>query len=526
MKIAHKMLIVPAAAMTGLLCLGGLSYFSMQENERRMQDLKDVTFAALQQASQQSIALGQIHAATYARIAIAGSLSEDDLKRYGEQANAGLGAISKELDLLKALPGAAEAAQALPLVRQYRASVAQALDLASMDPNTGVAAMQEADGRYQQVRALLARVVADLGRETDKVLREGKDADRRANWITLLTTLVGFAVLLALSRWVTRAVLRPIADTCAAAERLAAGDLATEIQVHCDDEIGALARALSTVVANWRRLLGDIRHVGSTITQEAGEIAQGNADLSARTESQASSLEQTAASMHELTGAVRENADHARQANQLVVSASDVALQGGRVVGQVVETMASIKASSSRVGDIIGVIDAIAFQTNILALNAAVEAARAGEQGRGFAVVATEVRALAQRSAQAAREIKGLIEDSMAKVADGSELADAAGQTMDNIVASVRHITEIMNEITVASQRQTNGIEEVNSAITEMDDLTQRNAALVEQSTAAAQSMHDQALDLLRVVGMFQLPGAAPAGAALALALAGTAARA
>jgi methyl-accepting chemotaxis protein len=524
LKIAHKMLIVPAAAMTGLLCLGGLSYFSMQENERRMQDLRDVTFAALQQASQQSIALGQIHAATYARIAIAGSLSEDDLKRYGEQANAGLGAISKELDLLKTRPGAAEAAQALPLVGQYRASVAQALDLASMDPNTGVAAMQQADGRYQQVRALLARVVADLGRETDKVLREGKDADRRANWITLLTTLVGFAVLLGLSRWVTRAVLRPIADTCAAAERLAAGDLATEIEVHCDDEIGALARALSTVVANWRRLLGDIRNVGSTITQEAGEIAQGNADLSARTESQASSLEQTAASMHELTGAVRENADHARQANQLVVSASDVALQGGQVVGQMVETMASIKASSSRVGDIIGVIDAIAFQTNILALNAAVEAARAGEQGRGFAVVATEVRALAQRSAQAAREIKGLIEDSMAKVANGSELADTAGQTMDNIVASVRHVTEIMNEITVASRRQSTGIDEVNSAITEMDDLTQRNAALVEQSTAAAQSMHDQALDLLRVVGMFQLPGAAPAGGALALA--GTAARA
>ena len=510
MKIAHKLLIVPAAAMLGLLFLGSLSYVSMQADERRMQGLKDVTFSALQQASQQSIALGQVHAATYARIAIAGSLTEAELKQYGEQANSHLGAVSKALEQLRALPGAADAAQALPLVDQYRASVAQALDLASMDPNTGVAAMQGADGHYQKVRALLAKVVANLGHETDQALQEGKDANRQANWITLLTTLVGFAALVALTSWVTRTVLRPIAATCAAAERLAAGDLATDIVVQSDDELGALARALSTVVENWRRLLGDIRNVGSTITQEASEIAQGNADLSARTESQASSLQQTAASMHELTGAVRENADHARHANALVVSASDVALQGGQVVGQVVATMASIKASSSRVGDIIGVIDAIAFQTNILALNAAVEAARAGEQGRGFAVVATEVRALAQRSAQAAREIKGLIEDSMANVANGSALADTAGQTMDNIVSSVRHVTEIMNEITVASQRQTSGIEEVNSAITEMDDLTQRNAALVEQSAAAAQSMRDQALDLLRVVGMFQLPGALP----------------
>ncbi|MYN37829.1 HAMP domain-containing protein [Duganella sp. FT109W] len=515
MKIAHKLLIVPAAALTALLCVGILSYLSMQENERRMQSLKDVTFNALQQASQQSIALGQLHAATYARIAIAGSLSEDELKRYGEQTSTGLVAISKELTELKALPGATEAAQALPLVEQYRASVVQALDLASMDPNTGVAAMQQADGHYQQVRTLLAKVVANLGRETDQALQEGKDADRQANWITLLTTLAAFAALLALTSWVTRTVLRPIAAACAAAERLAAGDLATDIPVQYDDELGALARALATVVANWRRLLGEIRAAGSTITQEAGEIAQGNADLSARTESQASSLQQTAASMHELTGAVRANADHARQANQLVVSASDVALQGGQVVGQVVETMASIKASSSRVGDIIGVIDAIAFQTNILALNAAVEAARAGEQGRGFAVVATEVRALAQRSAQAAREIKGLIEESMAQVADGSALADTAGQTMNNIVASVRQVTEIMNEITVASQRQTTGIEEVNSAIGEMDDLTQRNAALVEQAAAAAQNMRDQALDLLRVVGMFQLPGAVVAAAPL-----------
>ncbi len=506
MKIAHKLLVVPAAALCCLLCLGGLSYFSMRANEQRLQDLRDVTFSAVQLASQQAISLGQIHSATYARIAIAGSLTEADLKKYGEQANQGLATIGEQLAALKSMAGAGEAAQALPLVQQYRASVAQALDLASMDPNTGVAAMQDADARYQQVRLLLAKVVDNLHRQTDAALQDSRSAGRQANWITIITMLGGFAALVALTGWVTRSVLRPIAQACSAAERLAAGDLVSKVSADRDDEIGVLSRALATVVENWTQLLGDIRRVGTTITQAAGEIAQGNAALSERTEAQANSLQQTAASMQALTGAVRENAGHAVQANQLVVSASDVALQGGQVVGQVVDTMASIKTSSSRVVDIISVIDAIAFQTNILALNAAVEAARAGEQGRGFAVVATEVRGLAQRSAQAAREIKELIEASVARVDDGSRLVDTAGRTMDDIVASVRHVTEIMNDITTASQRQTSGIEGVNNAITEMEDLTQRNAALVEQSAAAAQSMRDQALDLLRVVGRFQLP--------------------
>ncbi|MFA9216358.1 MAG: methyl-accepting chemotaxis protein [Sphingomonadaceae bacterium] len=506
MKIAHKMLVMPAAALASLMLLGALSYSSMQQNEARIQDLKDSTFAALRIASQQSIVLGQIHAATYAKIAIAGSLSEADLGNFSKATVTNLAQISAEITQLKAMAGAADAAQVLPLVAQYRASVAQALDLASMDANTGVAAMQTADGHYQQVRALLNKVVGNLNQQTVDALQESKRADGQAIWITLAAMVASSVLLLGLTRWISRAVLTPIADACAAAERLAAGDLETPVQVLRDDEIGALAQALATVVANWTQLLGEIRAAGRTITQEASEIAHGNADLSARTEAQASSLQQTAASMHELTGTVRENGEHARQANQLVVSASGVAMEGGQVMTQMVQTMASIKVSSSRVVDIIGVIDSIAFQTNILALNAAVEAARAGEQGRGFAVVATEVRHLAQRSAQAAREIKDLIEDSVSKVDNGSKLADTAGHTMDNIVASVRHVTEIMNDISVASQRQTTGIEEVNSAITQMDDLTQRNAALVEQAAAAAQSMREQAEELLTAVGKFQLP--------------------
>ncbi len=493
--------------------LGTVSYFSMQDNEGRIQNLKESTFVALRTASQQSNVLGQIHSSSYAKIAIAGSLTEADLAAFGKQTSGELDKVAAELNRLKDMTGANEAALALPMLAAYRAGVAQALDLASMDANTGVAAMQGADGQYQKMRAVLDKVVGNLNQQADLSLQEAKTADSRAIWVILIVMGIGSLVLLALTGAITRAVLHPIADACATAERLAAGDLATPVEMRRDDEMGALSRALSTVIDNWTHLLTDIRTAGHTITQEASEIAQGNADLSARTESQASSLEETAASMHELTDTVRENADHAQQANQLVVSASDVAVQGGQVMEQMVDTMASIKESSARVVDIISLIDSIAFQTNILALNAAVEAARAGEQGRGFAVVATEVRGLAQRSAQAAREIKHLIDDSVGKVETGSKLADTAGQTMGNIVTSVRHVTEIMNDISVASRRQTQGIEEVNSAITEMDDLTQRNAALVEQAAAAAQSMREQAHELLKAVSSFQLPASAAVAA-------------
>jgi methyl-accepting chemotaxis protein len=251
--------------------------------------------------------------------------------------------------------------------------------------------------------------------------------------------------------------------------------------------------------------VGQVRLGTETISTASREIANGNADLSARTEAQASSLEQTTSSMEELTSTVKQNAENARQANQLVVSASDVATRGGDVVGQVVETMGSIKESSRKIVDIIGVIDGIAFQTNILALNAAVEAARAGEQGRGFAVVASEVRSLAQRSAAAAKEIKTLIGDSVEKVDVGSRLVDQAGRTMDEIVTSVRHVADIMNEIASASAEQSSGIEQVNRAVSQMDEMTQQNAALVEQAAAAAASMQDQAVTLAQAVAVFRL---------------------
>ena len=255
------------------------------------------------------------------------------------------------------------------------------------------------------------------------------------------------------------------------------------------------------------QVVGEVRTGTDTITTASAEIASGNMDLSARTEAQASSLEQTAASMEELTSTVKQNADNARQANQMAASASEVAVKGGAVVSQVVNTMGAINDSSRKIVEIISVIDGIAFQTNILALNAAVEAARAGEQGRGFAVVAAEVRSLAQRSAAAAKEVKILIDDSVGKVDTGSRLVEQAGSTMQEVVASIRRVTDIMGEITAASAEQTAGIEQVNQAVTEMDTVTQQNAALVEQAAAAAGAMQEQAHRLAQAVSVFQLDG-------------------
>jgi methyl-accepting chemotaxis protein len=286
---------------------------------------------------------------------------------------------------------------------------------------------------------------------------------------------------------------------------LARGDLTEKISAQYSGTWGRMKDDANTTVDKLTAIVGQIKESTESINTASREIASGNTDLSSRTEEQAASLEETASSMEELTSTVKQNAENAKQANQLAAGASDVAVKGGEVVGQVVTTMSSINESSKKIVDIIAVIDGIAFQTNILALNAAVEAARAGEQGRGFAVVATEVRNLAQRSAAAAKEIKELISDSVEKVGAGTNLVDEAGRTMDEIVSSVKRVTDIMGEITAASQEQSAGIEQVNQAITQMDEVTQQNAALVEQAAAAAESMEEQAGHLANAVAIFKL---------------------
>ncbi|MFT5961086.1 MAG: methyl-accepting chemotaxis protein, partial [Burkholderiaceae bacterium] len=334
--------------------------------------------------------------------------------------------------------------------------------------------------------------------------------DSRSAYLSARNLMLGLAAIalmltLFISVTITRSIVRPLRAAVTIARRVADGDLTAEITVRSTDETGALMQSLKTMSDSLISTITQLRHGSDTIAVATREIASGNADLSSRTESQASSLEQTASSMEELTATVRQNADNARQANQLVISASDFAIKGGGVVNQVVATMSSIKESSNKIVDIIGVIDSIAFQTNILALNAAVEAARAGEQGRGFAVVASEVRSLAQRSASAAREIKSLIADTVGKVDTGSKLVDDAGQTMHQIVSSVKHVADIMSEITAASQEQSAGITEVNQAISQMDEMTQQNSALVEQAAAAAESLQGEAVALTRAVAIFRL---------------------
>ncbi len=353
------------------------------------------------------------------------------------------------------------------------------------------------DGQLDNVRAARQAIAAEFS--------------RLYFWgALLLAVCVGIAVF---ASWtLSHGIARGLASTRSAAQHMGAGDLSQPVLVQGRDELAEMAQALATMQASLIDVVAHVRQGSESVATASAEIAQGNNDLSARTEQQASAIEETAASMEELGATVRQNADSAQQAKQLAVSASTVAAKGGQVVNQVVETMKGINASSRKISDIISVIDGIAFQTNILALNAAVEAARAGEQGRGFAVVASEVRSLAGRSAEAAKEIKSLINDSVNRVEQGSALVDQAGETMSEVVDAIQRVSDIMSEISAASNEQSSGVAQVGEAVQQMDQTTQQNAALVEQMAAAASSLRNQAQDLVQSVAVFNLgvQGAGP----------------
>ena len=365
-------------------------------------------------------------------------------------------------------------------------------------------------------------LLASLATQARGHMEEARAAldQRTATMSTLIAAavLLGLAVLVPLTLFSVRSITQSLEQARALAERIAAGDLSHAVQSRQRDEIGSLVAAMGRMQDALRTLVGQVQQAAGSIATASDEIALGNQDLSQRTEQTAASLQQTASSMELLTGTVQHSAESSRQASGLAANAAEVAVRGGAVVAQVVQTMGEISDSSRRIGDITGVIDSIAFQTNILALNAAVEAARAGEQGRGFAVVASEVRSLAQRSADAAKEIKALIGASVERVEGGSRLVAQAGETMTEIVASVRRVSDIVAEITSAAAEQAGSIGQVGQSVSHLDQMTQQNAALVEESAAASQSLRDQAGRLTEAVSRFKLQGGAPQPGAVALA--------
>jgi methyl-accepting chemotaxis protein len=422
--------------------------------------------------------------------------------------------VAELYDKLKGLLEAEDERGLFEHVQRERQAYLAQMDpfLAEVEAGKADAALERLLGGVRTTQLAYMKALQDIREHVEADMKEdvarAKAAAAKAEWLMVGAVLLGACLAGAFGWAVTRSVTRPVNEAVGALQRVAAGDLAVDVRSSRRDELGQLLGAVGETVASLRRVVTEVRTGVDSVTTASQQIAAGNSDLSGRTEQQASSLQETAASMEQLTGTVQQSAATARQADQMAAAARTAALKGGESVGQVVTTMQEISASSSRIGDIIGVIDGIAFQTNILALNAAVEAARAGEQGRGFAVVAAEVRTLAQRSAAAAKEIKTLIGASVERVEAGSRQVQEAGATMQEIVAQVARVTDLIGELTAAAGEQSAGIAQVNVAVGEMDRTTQQNAALVEESAAAAQSLAQQAQRLAAAVAVFRLDGA------------------
>jgi len=499
------------AVLLGLLAVIATGVVGLQQLERHIAQLVNVGTVKSDAASQMRLAIvSRVDAVRNIALTTNIDAMQGDQKRIDEWVKAYAGQREKLLalglnDAEKAALAKADAADALaaPLMKQ-----AQGL-ARTMQPEMAAEILSGKLGPVQkQWMAGLDELSAAAEAGRAEVLAATQASRQRTLvWMCVagaLAVVAGAALATLLARGISRRLQQAVAVT----QRIAAGDLSSAVREPGRDEVSQTVNALADMQDRLRGAIGEVRSAVMAIETASSEIASGTNDLSARTEQSASSLQQTAASMEQLTGTVKSSADNAGMAHQLADSASQVARQGGTVVTEVVSTMQDISASSKKIGDIIGVIDGIAFQTNILALNAAVEAARAGEQGRGFAVVASEVRSLAQRSATAAREIKGLIGASVEKVEAGTRLVGQAGTTMQDIVSSVQRVSQVISEISQAAGEQTSGISQIGSAVNHLDQMTQQNAALVEQSAAAAESMREQSKRLAQAVGTFRLEAA------------------
>ena len=519
MKIWHKILIAPAVAILFLLAFGGLTRDVLARQDVALEDLATRRRASVEAATDAARNISDAHAAVYRLFTWKVKLGADDIQRNADLQTGKIDEVNGLLTGFRAQPLVTDDERrhldaVLPKLSEYRKVVAQAT-AANVDAAAGASLMQIADGHYQSALQDLDGLIK-LEKGLAQESYEGA-ASASQSAVAFLSGILAAAVVasIAIAIVASRAIVRPLVRAIRTADRIAGGDLSADVKVVGRDETGELLRALAEMVRNLRQLVAEVAAGAHAVADTSGQIAQGNVDLSRRTEEQASTLEQTASSMEELTATVSQNARNALQASQLAVGASDAAHQGGEVVARVVSTMSGISESSVKISEIIGLIDGIAFQTNILALNAAVEAARAGEHGRGFAVVASEVRSLAQRSAAAAKEIKTLIAESTAKVETGTKMVDVAGATMRGIVDSVKSVSQLVGEIAAASREQSSGIQQVNTAVMHMEQVVQQNASLVEEASAAAESMKAQADTLLQMVERFKLGDVRTGSAAL-----------
>jgi methyl-accepting chemotaxis protein len=512
MKLGLKLLLAPLLTAVVAFGAGQATVWLNARDSARNDAALSSQFKLYKTVNSVGEQLAQLHAGVYRSVTLMASLSDTQVRAARDD-------LARQLDGVKRT--LADSARADGVDQQVRNTVAEgdkaidkylklsdmAIDLSAADPNTGIAALQGADASYKELATLMGALTAHIDALRSSAVSASAQRQMRNNQLLAALGLLVTAATVALAWLHQRRFLVDLNQAGHVTNAVASGDLSARVRTERRDEVGDLMRDIDGMAMRLSDSVGAVLDAAQSIETASAEIAAGNHDLSRRTEQTASSLQQAASAMEELSSTVQQTAASAHSALQVAATASDAAARGGQVVTQVVQTMGHINASSQKIADIIGVIDTIAFQTNILALNAAVEAARAGEQGRGFAVVATEVRNLAGRSAEAAREIKGLINASVETVNTGARLVADAGTRMDDIVRHVQRVSSMIGEISVATQEQSQGLAQVSATVSQIDQMTQQNAALVEQSAAAASSLQQQGDHLAQAVGYFRLAG-------------------